>query len=156
MAYEVLKALQIPEEAHHQPIPVDVLPAFGISKDGPQADLLLAQVALNGIKENGRWYISAFDAVNPPQAGEEEDMYGGISIRGEDTTSDQAFEVSEDWIRESESTLWVPGRTLEISKDNRSMAGVILIRASNVIYEPVPTPQATPQSRGLRRLLARR
>lgn len=158
MAYEVVKELQIPEEAHHQPIPVEVLPFFGISEDAPQANLLLAQVALNGAKINGNtWSVAAFDAVNPPQPGRENEMYGGIFIDGEGLTTEEVFGTTEDWIRESETSLWVPGRTIKISESQDTMAGVILVRTADFARSKlVPTPKPASKPGRLRRLLGRR
>lgn len=156
MAYEVVKELQIPEEAHYQPVPAEVLPFFGIAEDAPQANLLLAQVALNGAKIHGStWSVAAFDALNPPQPGRENEMYGGIFIDGEGLTTEEVFGITENWIRESKTSLWVPARTVKIEESDDTMAGVILVRTTDFARsKPAPVPARQPGR--LRRFLSRR
>lgn len=131
MSYEVIKELKIPVEAHHRPIPADVLPAFGIAREASQTDLLLAQVAFNGVREGEDWFVAAFDAVNPPAEGQENDIYGGIVIRGGEVEAEDALDVAETWVRESEDTSWVPGPVLKINVAAEGIAGVLLVRGGN-------------------------
>lgn len=157
MSYEVLKTLQIPDEAHRQPIPPDVLPAFGIVRDTPQSDLLLAQVALDGMLIRSKWYVSAYDAKNPPEEGHEEEMYGGIAIAADEVEEPRAvLGIADSWVCDSETTAWVPGPVLEINVASDSVTGVLLVRAgSRVVAEtPEPTPtEIAHQSSSLRQRL---
>jgi hypothetical protein len=150
MAYEVLRTLQIPEEAHHQPIAPDALPAFGIVRDAPQDDLLLAQVGLHGALIANKWYVSAYDVMNPPKEGHEEEMYGGIAIPADEVEEpSEVLRVADDWVRESETTAWVPGVVLELNVAMNSVTGVLLVRAGAETPEPTPPQEITPQSKNL-------
>lgn len=132
MSYEVIRELKIPVEAHHRPIPEEVLPVFGIALARPQADLLLAQVAFNGMRQGEDWFVVAFDAVNPPVEGQEEDdMYGGIVIRDRAIEGEEVLDIAETWVRESEDTSWVPGPVLVLDLAASSVGGVLLVRGGN-------------------------
>jgi hypothetical protein len=158
MNYTELKPLHIPREAHREPIPTDVLPAFGIVRDAPQEDLLLAQVALDGEMVGEQWVVSAYDINNPPTPGHEEDAYGGIMIEDSSVEADTVLGMGEDWVRNHAGTEWVPGSVLEINlpeelKARRRM-GVLLVRWSEVITRPVAVPRTESSTR--RKLFSRR
>lgn len=151
MAHEVIKDLQIPAEAHLDPVPKEVLRAYGLTpiSDDPR-DLLLAQVGVAGGNYEGGWFIAAYDAMRPPDLTDITTVYGAIRIHEADMPPENVFEATEDWIRESRDSVWVPGTIMQLQLARDAIQGVILVRGGGRSETPTETAPQTPEPRASR------
>lgn len=138
MAYDVLKELEIPSEAHLRPIPDEILDLYGFNPDIPQQYLSLAQLVISGSKEPGLWFISASDVLHPSSPPNLEATYGAIAIKGRNTSPEEVFAITEDWVRGSENSAWVPGPITEFQVNPNIIHGLILVRGRGGSMQAAP------------------
>lgn len=151
MSFQPEAPFGAPKGYEYKPVPEDILKAFGIVIAPTKSNRLkkiidvfrnssqgttpnLALVRLMGGRYGDKWHVEMHDGNIPDGTPLDETNKFGSGWCIDGTERDSVLPQTEDYIRQSDATIWTPGLTIELPVPDEMkpylVSGIMLVQAT--------------------------